>query len=370
MKKYAFIIFRFLNRLIPKNKNKYIFMSNPLYSGNCKYLYEYYIENKKGKNLIWISWEKKNLKSFNFKYYNFWSLKGLFHYLTAYIVLTTHNEGQSLKAKNQIYVDLWHGLPIKTIYSLIKGNEKNRYCTNVDYRIVTTSTTKKLLERAFNSPTTKHVIIGQPRNIILESKNEIEKISPVKYDKNTKKILYLPTFRQSKFFEYNGKFTWFADNNFNLKTFNKFLKENKITIFVKLHPAEEASLDLSKETLSNIIVFRTEDLIKKNVDLYNLLPEIDVLITDYSSVYYDFLIYDKPIIFTFGDIDEYRKERGFIYDDFENFVPGKVVKTQKELEEALITKDEFVEKRRKVKKEILGDCKNISERVAKFLETI
>ena len=370
MKNKLIIFFKSVNLLIPKNNNKYVFISNPLYSDNCKYLYEYYEENNLEKTIVWLSWKRKDyslLNKYNFKYYNFFSFKGLFHFVTSKFIFSTHCEGQALKSSNQIYIDLWHGLPLKTIYSLIKGNETKVYCSNVDYRIVPTLEMKEIFEKAFNSKNTKHKIIGQPCNIKLDNKRILSNqlIQP-----NSKIVLYVPTFRKSDIFDYDGEFQWFSDKNFDINSFNTFLNRENIVIFVKLHPAEEKIVNLENISLSNIIIIKTSYLIDNNLDIYNLLPEIDTLITDYSSIYFDFLLYDKPIIFSIGDIENYKKNRGLAWSDYEQWMPGDKVYYQKELEKALLKKDFYEEERKKVKEKSLGDCKNISKRIFEFTEKL
>src|SRR5699024_10461945 len=74
--------------------------------------------------------------------------------------------------------------------------------------------------------------------------------------------------------------------------------------------------------LNNVHVLRDLDLIEKNLDLYELVNAADLLITDYSSIYFDFLLLDRPIIFIPLDIEEYRKTRGFLAEPYEYWTPG------------------------------------------------
>ena len=127
-----------------------------------------------------------------------------------------------------------------------------------------------------------------------------------------------------------------------------------------------------------IIEFKNYSNIKKaskNTDIQELLCITDILITDYSSVYCDFLLLDKPILLFTYDFEEFMKKgRGFYYD-FKQIAPGPLLFTGKELIKAIknvnnIEKD-FEERRLKTKrlyhKNIDG---NSTERLLKFLKII
>ena len=73
----------------------------------------------------------------------------------------------------------------------------------------------------------------------------------------------------------------------------------------------------------------TEALNYHMLTIYHIMDAFDVLVTDYSSVYVDFLLLNKPIIFSCPDIEVYKRDRGFIVDDPEMFMPGAKVKTQR-----------------------------------------
>ena len=76
-------------------------------------------------------------------------------------------------------------------------------------------------------------------------------------------------------------------------------------------------------------------MIDKDADHYTFLEEADVLVTDYSSIYFDFLLTDKPVVFFDYDLEEYLSDTREMYFDYEAFTPGMKAKNQEELEEAL-----------------------------------
>ena len=74
-----------------------------------------------------------------------------------------------------------------------------------------------------------------------------------------------------------------------------------------------------------------DDLDKKNIQLYELLAKTDALVTDYSSVYYDYLLTDKPIGLTVDDFKEYIKARGFVYENPQDILKGEYINDTDEL---------------------------------------
>ena len=100
-------------------------------------------------------------------------------------------------------------------------------------------------------------------------------------------------------------------------------------MFVKLHPAQYRK---KLETISsNCIKFITDaELKNKNINLYQLLANSDALITDYSSVYYDYLLTGKPIGLAIDDIKEYENKVGFSYNYYET-IKGKYLYNAKDI---------------------------------------
>ena len=99
-----------------------------------------------------------------------------------------------------------------------------------------------------------------------------------------------------------------------LKKVDAWLRQNRCVILFKPHPAQPIDRAVASE-LTNFVMIDNAWLRDKGVRLYELLGKTDALITDYSSVYYDYLLTDKPIGLTVDDIDDYIRIRGFVYDD-------------------------------------------------------
>jgi len=118
--------------------------------------------------------------------------------------------------------------------------------------------------------------------------------------------------------------------------FDSFLDDNDLTLVIKLHPKEESVVKNCISQMKNIKMLTSDHLNKKGIDLYEILNSADLLITDYSSVYFDFLLLDKPIIFTPTDIDQYDSSRGFLLKPYDAWTPGPKVLDQNTLQSEII----------------------------------
>ena len=128
----------------------------------------------------------------------------------------------------------------------------------------------------------------------------------------------------------------FGFKDFDINDFVRFLEENNYILFVKLHPAEEKKFINEVPKNNNIRIITNMMLFEKGIDLYETLNSASILITDYSSVYFDILLLDIPIIFTPIDLEEYQRDRGFLLEPYEEWAPGPKCITQEALQENII----------------------------------
>ncbi len=231
--------------------------------------------------------------------------------------------------KENKFIQVWHacGAFKKFGYSVIgKGyGASDDYIedipihSNYDVVLVSSKEVIPYYAEAFNMDAGKILPIGVPRTDIffdMEEKYRIEKNFFDKYPelKNKKIILYAPTFRG------RGQTTVSFDMTLDFDMISKNLKEDEVMV-LKMHPFVKARID---SKWRNII-----DL-SDSMDINELMIMSDLLITDYSSVVFEFSLMDKPIIMYSPDREEYIKERDFYYE-YEKFVPGPIVNNTKEL---------------------------------------
>jgi CDP-glycerol glycerophosphotransferase (TagB/SpsB family) len=327
---FAFI-FRILCSLVPKDANMFLIGTahGKSFSDNSLYFFQY-LEKLKNPALKYFVITKDKVlfqslkKSYGSKIIYAYSFKAIKVYCRSKTVLCTHGYGDiyPFRSSNssQVVINMWHGTPIKNIGYLTKDMFNNNGVklvvdNNFDYFLVSSSVEIPALSKAFGVNPEVIKPIGIPRNDILANHKQVEKV-----DSNEKvKVLYLPTFRDFEALEY------FPFNDYNSVEFNEFLNSKNIEIIIKPHMNNMAGSVLEEKTkdIDNIIIKGD-----KNVDLQNLLIESDILITDYSSVFFDFLLLDRPLIFFPYDLKEYEASRGFIYD-YDEVSPGDKVYTQK-----------------------------------------
>jgi len=303
--------------------------------------------------LVWIV---KDLRDdLDIKQYKAYHPPAILKILRASYIISTHGNLRRVRVPSQVFVNVWHDMPLKTI-----GYAENRNVLpfNFDdenyYLIATSIIMMNALAACFNQDPRRIFVTGQPRNDKLFKGQgkilEILKIDPVNYNKI---VLFAPTFRKSDFMD-DGQLISYKFNlpDFDRKRFQEFLEENEILFLVKFHPLEEKKAMKYFKSAKNIKLIKTETLQEKLLDLHNILPCADILVTDYSSVYFDFLLLDRPIIFIVPDLEEYRKKRGFILEPFEFWTPGPKVKNFKkfleEIKKSIKDPDYYSQERRTI----------------------
>lgn len=145
-------------------------------------------------------------------------------------------------------------------------------------------------------------------------------------------VLYAPTFRGE-----NAKNARFPMNMLDMNALGKYCKQHDAVTIIKMHPFVQTPLSIPdeyKDVLLNASEYR---------EVNDILFVVDLLITDYSSVIYEFSLFNKPMLFYAFDRYRYEADRGF-YEPYSELVPGKIVRSFPELIEAMENKDYEFEK--------------------------
>ena len=121
--------------------------------------------------------------------------------------------------------------------------------------------------------------------------------------------------------------------NSDLDEFNNLLKSIDSICLFKTHHLQ-SKYEFTKRKYTNIQFIDDAYLFENDVQLYELIRNTDILITDYSSVGFDYLITEKPIIYTLDDYNLYSENRGFIKDP-KTLMAGFFCKNKKELFDAI-----------------------------------
>ena len=367
---YYKVIYKVM-KIFPVYEKRVIFESfyGNSYSCNPKYIYKEMLKEKSEFEFIWVYNKDEIPKEIEgCKIVKRRSLEFLYYFATSKFWITNCNMPSSLKpGKDNIYVQTWHGVPLKKIGSDMNVDTNSRKeewkvdGENIDLFVSSSSELNSIYERALNIDKSKLKVVGSPRNDVLFNqniKNDIKQKLEEKYNINLNKkvILYAPTFRDDNLKQ---------DINLDLQ----FLKENledDYIIFLRLHSNVSNKLNIDNSLKNFIYDLSSYD------DVQELFIISEVLITDYSSVMFDFAITEKTMIFYPYDLGHYDNNiRGFYFDY--NEVPGPIVYNTMELCKSIIEydKDIYSEKIKSfaTKYETFNDGK-ACERIVDILDEI
>lgn len=287
---------RFLS--IKRNRITFISLEQDRLILDFKMIYNALDHEKYDIQLCLIHYEK-NLKG-QFRYF-LNCLKQLYYVYTSHLIILNDNNYvvSNFKRKNTIVLQVWHACgAIKKF-----GNAVNRKYTisNYDYVLATSSYWKKPYSEAFSVQEDKVLPIGMPRTDKLFNKKKKKKYVNEIYEKypqlqGKKIILYAPTFRGNI---YQG----FKNVSLDAKKIIDSLPEDYVLIY-KFHPLVG---DIQLASDKRIINMNQEST-------YKLFCVSDMLISDYSSIVFDYLILNKPLIFYVPDLEEYMSDLGVYVD--------------------------------------------------------
>jgi CDP-glycerol glycerophosphotransferase (TagB/SpsB family) len=337
-------------------KNNKVCLINTNYSGSST-LSMYKNIPEQIKSLLDIKLLDKNHKNEEYFY----------DLITCNLTIGTQGPIDHIEGKKSI--ECWHGFPLKGISLMDKSrtnydNWNKKGWNDIDFFLSYSELYSTFMNAGYAQNVNKYILTGMPRNDFL-FKNKKRKLLEKTTNLNLKEkkiILYVPTFRDS----YNkrdvgekGNKNWnnfWGFNSYDNKSFNEFLEKNNLLLIIKLHPFEEEIREdkVIKFQTNNIYFLKDKQLYENKIDLYEFLNLFDLLITDYSSIYYDYLLLDNPIIFNAPDLDYYSNiQRGLVVD-YESFTPGPKIYNQNELQTEIIkcikNKDYYKNEREFMKK--------------------
>ncbi len=340
------VIIKLSSKLSRKKKHYFFGEYNGGFAGNNKYFYLYLREN--GYNPVWVTDSEKVEREL--------TGEGVTTLLVAncsdalklrdgkYFYFDTMNWQRKmpfLRHFNSRIIHMSHGVGLKMTLMMLLPEDFRNALTKTETRrieekifhnslLVSTSEfyAANVSVPAYNTPKEKVVLTGYPRNDVLYRKIDGEeiftdvslvKLALQKRAQGWKLAVYTPTFRDNRL---NDS----AVAPFDFQQFTSFLDKNRIMLIVKSHPHAE-NLSIASESVCAVY--------EKSKDVYPLLRYCDLLITDYSSVYMDFLHTGKPVLFYPYDYDEYIREHHDIQFDYNDMTPGPKAMNYEELEEWL-----------------------------------
>lgn len=392
-----------LSFLMPRDKGIWLFGSTfgRRFSENPRYLYLYLCQHKKeifigGGQIrpIWISHNKevvRFLKANKYEAYYYHSARGIWYCLRGkvYIFDNYSKDINFWQSGGAVKVNLWHG----------SGNKRTNYDNRFDsvrhpknlwekwktfprrlsdekpyhYTLATSPAMKKIFISAFHTDE-KHIIVeGYPRNDILfpaeecgiqnlYTKEERELLSMIAAyrGRGCRILTYMPTFRESE-----KKLLEVLD----LEALDHFLEKEKLFLVLKLHPKSRVKEALKGVRYRNLISADAE------IDVYSFLGECDLLITDYSSVYTDYMLLDRPVLAFCYDWEEYTEHTRECYINQDEYMPEKKVTTMEELMEgilAVLKEDSHKEQRHASRRRMFArtdgrSCERLIRKIGKLV---
>lgn len=242
---------------------------------------------------------------------------GYFDALTSakYIISNNTLQFYFTKKPGQIYINTWHGIPLKTLgYDVPDGKYTTRNMTRnfllADYIISPCRFTTKMFRESYKLDglySGKMTECGYPRNDLIfntERDHIIDKLSThgTIVDEDKQVILYAPTWKGTSFDK--------AENDVvHYDEFCDYLSEHidmeKYQILIKPHPMVYKQLSMEDRESGRYV--------SQCIDTDELLSVTDILVSDYSSIFFDFLLTDRPIIFYIPDVESYKEYRGVYF---------------------------------------------------------
>lgn len=293
------------------------------------------------------------------------SIKHLYYLATSKYWITDNHYYFFLKPRKQtIFVNTWHALGAFKKFGLDSAkniNEVRRFKkegNNIDYLMVSSENLKPIYSRALNVPIDKILSIGIPRTDLLFEHTKHFSIKEHFFKqysnlKGKKIILYAPTFRDHEKQKFNMRLDFLQ--------LHKHLGEHYVFL-IKLHPIVAKTYQVPQSLEKYVIDVQNEDI-------NELMIVSDILITDYSSVIFEYSLLQKPIIIYAYDFKIYEQQlRGFYYK-FESFVPGPIAYTTKDVTDIIMNNKFNVEKVRQFSMEFCEhqDGESTNRFIDKFL---
>jgi len=360
--------------LVPRSKEIWVFGSwfGRSYTDNSKWLFESVCKNEPQIRAVWLTRERRvveEVRRYGFEAYMINSWQGYLISCRAGLAVASWgnpdlNRFAMSRAKR---LQLWHGSPIKKIAMDDKYAQDSSTLVSVlkkiwhfclpytlerwDVVIACSEYFRERMASAFRVHLEQVSVTGYPRNDILIDPNPptIHFVDELKRKHQVKRIiLYAPTFRNDK------KNMDKLFDTFNIDAYENFLRKYNAVLLIKMHYVYlqmSNTIRDEREQISRIYWLKESEVPEINP----LLNYTDILITDYSGVYFDYLMLDRPVILTPFDLEQYLAGDREMYDDYENFVTaGPMCKNWDEVmaecEKVLEGNDQYREERKAAQK--------------------
>lgn len=332
-KRAIVVTIHFLSKFVPKSKNLIVFggENGQGFRGNTKYLF-LAMEQNPAIECIWISKNDQvasELSNKGYIAYKHLSFKGIVAQLRAKLVIHSHSINDDFSKTflgGAISYNTWHGVGLKKVWGANKGtfsykilHEESRIKrlfgifvvkTNqakTNYVVSTSDAVTSYYPETFIVPKENILQLGQVRNDVF-FKDTDEDLAIPDWIRNEKVIMYMPTHRKL------GKLDTDINLVFDFQALNELCDRTGHKFLIKRHMYSSGQVPTRYR---NII-----DISDETFDPQLLLKYTDVLVTDYSSCYTDYLLLDRPVLFYSYDLDTYLQKSNEMYFNYFDVTPG------------------------------------------------
>jgi len=350
---------------IPRSSSVWVFGSSRgcKYGDNSMYFFRY-CQRETNRCCIWLSRSDaivRQLREEGLRAYQAHGIRGIYYGLRAqwHIVDVDSSDTSRVTSEGALLLNLWHGIPLKDIRRFSSGVRSGvgrgwiadfilhyRCAADRRYLVHPNRIQTPELVKAFHLRPENILLANLPRNVALEpgfkreeyllggTCRELDELGEALRPFG-KVVGYFPTWRD----EGQDLFLGMLAPE-ELRELNDFLQEHGIVLLTKWHRCSFAeyqqpgvsrtaqSIDSVLAQCSNIIS------LPFHTDLNSVLPQVDLLVTDYSSALFDFLLSDRPQLFYPYDLETYRQQWGFLFP-YEQTMPGPIVRSGRELQAEL-----------------------------------
>lgn len=306
-----------------------VFESAPDFSDNTKSVFDEMIKRgiNKHNRMYWLRFDEKNnyQKTKNVKYINANKLWASYIVKRSKCVISC-NRFIASSNKKSFNIYLCHGNPLK--------NTKQYFIVpdNIQRILVSSDGMKQIMESFYGYDANRLCPLGYPRNDVLTNCHiDLHSLFSINYNKI---IVWYPTVRQFKSGIETGSehalpLIW---NEEIAKEVNDYAKRAKVLIVLKPHFAQDVS-KIKKLDLSNLFFIDDSFFAENKISSYEFVAGCDALLTDFSSIYYDYTLCDKPIGLIWEDYEEYNNNPGFAVDMEYTMKGGVKIYTIEELKQ-------------------------------------
>ena len=333
-----------------KDKDLIVFtgLEGRWYTDNSRYLFERFVKDHSDRyRTIWVTRNEELIEEMNARpgyegrFVHQYSAQGIAALLSAKVVINCFwtYDLPLLFSRRTTTVQLWHGIPIKAIglqEKRLAGTGKNFIYqiwmeSQYTYWVASSETDKRTTMLCIGLPDDRVIVTGYPRNdTLVRQKDGPDGKASLKMPCLSKTtILYAPTWRE------NAVVRIFPFDDIDMTELDALLEEFDAHLLLRGHYVDDVLGRNGEIDYGNLgserVHLANRDLFE---DVQELLPHVDVLISDYSGIWVDYLLLERPIIFIPYDLEDYTRQTGLMYD-YDEITPGPKVKGFSELTDAL-----------------------------------